>query len=116
MNKFRMLACENVPFLEDRVDLVGQTEDLPSQIAASSEEFPDGAGSEILLNRLSFPPLSGEVSIRESSLERRQWCGEVAEGTFTTAHIDPLYDMRVSKVVMILIWRTMPLSAMRVYT
>ena len=64
-----MLTCADVLFVEYRVDLVGEAEDLSGQIAASSEEFPNGAGSEVLLNRLDFWPLSGDVFIREAGLE-----------------------------------------------
>lgn len=90
-----MLACADVPFLENRVDLVGQAEDLPSQIAASSEEFPDGARSEVLFNRLDFGLMSVGLFIRESGLEWRQWQGKVAEGTLAAAHIDQVYGVRV---------------------
>lgn len=90
-----MLACTDIAFQEDRVNLVGEAEDFPSQIAASSEEFPDGAGSEILLNRLDFWLLSVEFFIRESGLEWRQWHGKVAEGSLAAAHVDQVDDSRV---------------------
>jgi hypothetical protein len=85
------------------VNLVGKAEDLPSQIAASSEEFPNGVGAEVLLNRLDFWLLSVEFLIRISGLEWRQWHGKIAEGTLAAAHTDQVYDVRVQRVVIILI-------------
>ena len=114
MCKFHVLACADVLLLKDGVNLIGEAEDISGQIAASSEEVPDWAGSKVLLNRLSFRPLGGKVSIRNSGLEWRQRHSKAAEGTLAAAHIDRVYDMRVSKVVLVLIWRITPLELMRV--
>ena len=90
-----MLACADVLLLKDGVNLIGEAEDISGQIAASSEEFPDGARSEVLFNRLDFGLMSVGLFIRESGLEWRQWQGKVAEGTLAAAHIDQVYGVRV---------------------
>jgi hypothetical protein len=73
--------------LEDWVNVVSEAEDLPGQIAASSEEFFDGAGSVVYFSRLAILTLSSETFNGEFGVEWRQWHGKFAERTLAAAHV-----------------------------